>query len=287
MKQWPFMAVNRNGKPCVRVSNGDRTETYSPEQISAVLLFKIQEAAEAYLGKKVTHAVITVPAYFNDAQRQAIIEAGNPAGLSVVRTLNEPTAAAIAYDLDKKTRKSQVIVYDLGGTFNVTLLSVHDTVFEVLATSGNTHLGGGDFNHRVVDHLARDYQQKTGYDAMKNPRALLKLRNAAEHTKRILSVQTVTTIEIEAFENGKDYSETLTRSKFEALNFDLFLQTLAPLTEVLHDAKMEKQDVDEIVLVGGSTRIPKIQTLLTEFFDGKEPSKGINPDEAVAIGAAL
>ncbi|KAG8729873.1 ATPase with role in protein import into the ER [Ceratobasidium sp. 414] len=249
---------------------------------------KIKEAAETYLGKKITHAVITVPAYFNDAQRQATIEASNIAGLGVVRMINKPTAAAIVYGLDKRARRSRVIVYDLGGgTFDVTLLLVHDNVFEVLATSSNTHLGGEDFNNRVVEYLACDYEQKTGYNAMKNPRSLLKLRNAVEQVKRVLSLQPVTTIKIEAFENGGDDSETLTRAKFESLNFDLFLRTLDPLAEVLRDAKVEKQDVDEIVLVGGSTPIPKVQVLLTEFFDGKEPSMGTNPDEAVAIGAAL
>ncbi|KAG8793379.1 ATPase with role in protein import into the ER [Ceratobasidium sp. 428] len=288
MRHVPFAVVNEDGKPFVRVSDGNSTKTYSPEQISAIVLAKIKTTAEAYVGKKVTHAIITVPAYFNDAQRKATMEAGNLAGLHVIRTLNEPTAAAIAYGLDKKDHKSRIIVYDLGGgTLDVTLLSIENNVFEVLATSGNTHLGGEDFNNRVVDRLVRDYQQKTGYDAMSNPRALLKLRNAVENAKRILSMQATTKIEIEAFENGNDYSEVLTRSKFDNLNFDLFLRSLEPIRKVLKDAGVEKQDVDEIVLVGGSTRIPKIQYLLAEFFDGKEPSKGVNADEAVAVGAAL
>ncbi|KAG8720106.1 ATPase with role in protein import into the ER [Ceratobasidium sp. 395] len=284
----PFAVVNERGKPFIRIAHNNDTKIYSPEQISAIILTKVKNMAETYLGRPVTHAVITVPAYFNDAQRQATIEASNLAGLRVVRTINEPTAAAIAYGLDKKDQSSRLMVYDLGGgTFDVTLLSVQGGVFEVLATSGDTHLGGEDFNNRVVDHLARDYQQKTGYNVLENPRALLKLRNSVENAKRILSMQTTHKIEIEAFENGNDYSEVLTRTKFDTLNFDLFVRTLEPVREVLKDANVEKQDVDEIVLVGGSTRIPKIQSLLSEFFDGKELSRGINQDEAVAIGAAL
>ncbi|KAG8701947.1 ATPase with role in protein import into the ER [Ceratobasidium sp. 395] len=288
MKHWPFRVVNRNGKASVQVTGGGKTEMFNPEEISALVLLKMKEMAEAYLGKNVKYAVLAVPAYFNDAQRQATQRAGTIAGLNIVRIINKPTAAAIAYGLDKSTQKSRIVVYDLGGgTLDVSLLSVENNVFEVLATSGDTRLGGEDFNNRVVDHLAHEYQLKTGYNVMSSPRALLKLRTAVEHAKRILSAQPMTTIEIEAFENGKDYSETLTRSKFNNLNFDLFLRTLDPLSQVLKDAKLEKGDIDEIVLVGGSTRIPKIQSLLSEFFEGKELSRGVNPDEAVAIGAAV
>jgi len=253
-----------------------------------MVLVKMKETAEAYLGKPVTHAVVTVPAYFNDAQRQATKDAGTIAGLTVLRIINEPTAAAIAYGLDKKTGgESQIIVYDLGGgTFDVSLLSIDDGVFEVLATAGDTHLGGEDFDNRVMDYFIKQYKKKTGTDVSKNLRALGKLKREVEKAKRTLSSQQSTRLEIESFEDGNDLSETLTRAKFEELNMDLFRKTMKPVEQVLKDANLKKEDIDEVVLVGGSTRIPKVQQLLKEYF-GKEPSKGINPDEAVAYGAAV
>ena len=252
-----------------------------------MVLGKMKETAEAYLGRPVSHAVVTVPAYFNDAQRQATKDAGTIAGLQVLRIINEPTAAVIAYGLDKKGGESQIIVYDLGGgTFDVSLLSIDDGVFEVLATAGDTHLGGEDFDNRVIDYLVKQYKKKTGTDVTPNLRAMGKLKREVEKAKRTLSSQQSTRIEIEAFEGGNDFSETLTRAKFEELNMDLFRKTMKPVEQVLKDANLKKEDIDEIVLVGGSTRIPKVQQLLKEYF-GKEPSKGINPDEAVAYGAAV
>ncbi|XRM43052.1 ATPase with role in protein import into the ER, variant 2 [Aspergillus tubingensis] len=253
-----------------------------------MVLGKMKEIAEGYLGKKVTHAVVTVPAYFNDAQRQATKDAGTIAGLNVLRVVNEPTAAAIAYGLDKTGDERQVIVYDLGGgTFDVSLLSIDNGVFEVLATAGDTHLGGEDFDQRVMDHFVKLYNKKNNVDVTKDLKAMGKLKREVEKAKRTLSSQMSTRIEIEAFHNGEDFSETLTRAKFEELNMDLFKKTLKPVEQVLKDAKVKKSEVDDIVLVGGSTRIPKVQALLEEFFGGKKASKGINPDEAVAFGAAV
>ncbi|KAF5352939.1 hypothetical protein D9758_007870 [Tetrapyrgos nigripes] len=288
MRHWPFDVVEKGGKPTIRVDYRDEKREFTPEEISAMVLGKMKETAEAYLGEKVTHAVVTVPAYFNDAQRQATKDAGTIAGLQVLRIINEPTAAAIAYGLNKKAGESQIIVYDLGGgTFDVSLLSIDDGVFEVLATAGDTHLGGEDFDNRVIDFLVKAYKKKTGTDVSKNLRALGKLKREVEKAKRTLSSQQSTRIEIESFEDGNDFSETLTRAKFEELNMDLFRKTMKPVEQVLKDANIKKEDVDEIVLVGGSTRIPKVQQLLKEYFGGKEPSKGINPDEAVAYGAAV
>ncbi|CAE6474204.1 unnamed protein product [Rhizoctonia solani] len=287
MKHWPFKIVNKGGKPMIQVKNKGELKDFTPEEVSAMVLTKMKETAEAYLGHKVTHAVVTVPAYFNDAQRQATKDAGTIAGLTVLRIVNEPTAAAIAYGLDKKGGESQIIVYDLGGgTFDVSLLSIDDGVFEVLATAGDTHLGGEDFDNRVIEHFIREYKKKTGTDVSKNQRALSKLKKEVEKAKRTLSSQMSTKLEIESFENGNDFSETLTRSKFEELNIDLFRKTMKPVEQVLKDANVKKEDISDIVLVGGSTRIPKVQQLIKEYF-GKEPSKGINPDEAVAYGAAI
>ncbi|OSD03699.1 heat shock protein 70 [Trametes coccinea BRFM310] len=287
MKHWPFKVINKSGKPVVQVKYRGELRDFTPEEISAMVLGKMKETAESYLGRPVSHAVVTVPAYFNDAQRQATKDAGTIAGLQVLRIINEPTAAAIAYGLDKKGGESQIIVYDLGGgTFDVSLLSIDDGVFEVLATAGDTHLGGEDFDNRVIDYLVKQYKKKTGADVSGNLRALGKLKREVEKAKRTLSSQQSTRIEIEAFENGNDFSETLTRAKFEELNMDLFRKTMKPVEQVLKDANLKKEDIDEIVLVGGSTRIPKVQQLLKEYF-GKEPSKGINPDEAVAYGAAV
>jgi heat shock protein 5 len=288
VKHWPFILKEKNGKPVVSVRHLGEERDFTPEEISAMVLGKMKETAEAYLGEKVTHAVVTVPAYFNDAQRQATKDAGTIAGLTVLRIINEPTAAAIAYGLNKKGAESQIIVYDLGGgTFDVSLLSIDDGVFEVLATAGDTHLGGEDFDNRVIDYFIKLYKRKTGTDVTDNLRALGKLKREVEKAKRTLSSQQSTRIEIESFENGNDFSETLTRAKFEELNMDLFRKTMKPVEQVLKDANVKKEDINEVVLVGGSTRIPKVQQLLKDFFNGKEPSKGINPDEAVAYGAAV
>ncbi|KAL4895048.1 heat shock protein 70 family [Aspergillus ambiguus] len=287
-KNFPFKIANKDGKPVVRVDVNKEPKTLTPEEVSAMVLGKMKEVAEGYLGKKVTHAVVTVPAYFNDAQRQATKDAGTIAGLNVLRVVNEPTAAAIAYGLDKTGDERQVIVYDLGGgTFDVSLLSIDNGVFEVLATAGDTHLGGEDFDHRVMDYFVKQYNKKNGVDITKDLKAMGKLKREVEKAKRTLSSQMSTRIEIEAFHDGNDFSETLTRAKFEELNMDLFKKTLKPVEQVLKDAKVKKSEINDIVLVGGSTRIPKVQSLLEEFFGGKKASKGINPDEAVAFGAAV
>ncbi|ODO00221.1 chaperone DnaK [Cryptococcus amylolentus CBS 6273] len=285
-KHWPFKIVSKEGKPMIQVNHRGDLRDFTPEEVSAMVLTKMKETAEAYLGHKVTHAVVTVPAYFNDAQRSATRDAGTIAGLTVLRIVNEPTAAAIAYGLDRSTKKeSQIIVYDLGGgTFDVSLLSIEDGVFEVLATAGDTHLGGEDFDNRVIEYLVKQYKKKTDVDVSKNNRAMGKLKREVEKAKRTLSSQMSTKIEIEAFENGNDFAEA---TKFEELNMDLFRKTMKPVEQVLKDAGVKKDEVDDIVLVGGSTRIPKVQQLLKEYFNGKEPSKGINPDEAVAYGAAV
>jgi len=288
MTHWPFKIVNKGGKPMIQVDHRGDLKDFTPEEISAMVLTKMKETAEAYLGHKVTHAVVTVPAYFNDAQRSATKDAGTIAGLTVLRIVNEPTAAAIAYGLDRSDAERQIIVYDLGGgTFDVSLLSIEGGVFEVLATAGDTHLGGEDFDNRVIDYLVKQYKRKTDVDVTKNARAMGKLKREVEKAKRTLSSQMSTKIEIEAFEGGNDFAETLTRAKFEELNIDLFRRTMKPVEQVMKDAGVKKDEIDDIVLVGGSTRIPKVQQLLKEYFNGKEPSKGINPDEAVAYGAAV
>ncbi|EEA28230.1 ATPase with role in protein import into the ER [Talaromyces marneffei ATCC 18224] len=288
IKNFPFKVANQGGKPVVKVDVNKSSKTFTPEEVSAMVLTKMREIAEGYLGKTVTHAVVTVPAYFNDAQRQATKDAGTIAGLNVLRVVNEPTAAAIAYGLDKTGDERQIIVYDLGGgTFDVSLLSIDNGVFEVLATAGDTHLGGEDFDHRVMDYFVKLYNKKNDVDVSKDLKAMGKLKREVEKAKRTLSSQMSTRIEIEAFHDGKDFSETLTRAKFEELNMDLFKRTLKPVEQVLKDAKVKKADISDIVLVGGSTRIPKVQALLEEFFNGKKASKGINPDEAVAFGAAV
>ncbi|KAL1844941.1 hypothetical protein VTK73DRAFT_1476 [Phialemonium thermophilum] len=288
IKHFPYKVINKDDKPVVQVSVRGETKTFTPEEISAMVLGKMKEVAESYLGKKVTHAVVTVPAYFNDNQRQATKDAGVIAGLNVLRIVNEPTAAAIAYGLDRTDGERQIIVYDLGGgTFDVSLLSIDQGVFEVLATAGDTHLGGEDFDQRIINHLAKSYNKKHNVDVTKDPKAMGKLKREAEKAKRTLSSQMSTRIEIESFFDGKDFSETLTRAKFEELNMDLFKKTLKPVEQVLKDAKVKKDEIDDIVLVGGSTRIPKVQALIEEYFGGKKASKGINPDEAVAFGAAV
>ncbi|SCN59647.1 heat shock protein 70, putative [Plasmodium chabaudi adami] len=283
----PYEIVNNEGKPNIRVQIKDKPTTFAPEQISAMVLEKMKEIAQSFLGKPVKNAVVTVPAYFNDAQRQATKDAGAIAGLNIVRIINEPTAAALAYGLDKKEETS-ILVYDLGGgTFDVSILVIDNGVFEVYATAGNTHLGGEDFDQRVMDYFIKMFKKKNNIDLRSDKRAIQKLRKEVEIAKRNLSVVHSTQIEIEDIVEGHNFSETLTRAKFEELNDDLFRETLEPVKKVLDDAKYEKSKIDEIVLVGGSTRIPKIQQIIKEFFNGKEPNRGINPDEAVAYGAAI
>ncbi|KAK6204458.1 78 kDa glucose-regulated protein [Scheffersomyces amazonensis] len=288
IKHLPYGIDKKDGKPVVKIDFKGEEKVFSPEEISGMILGKMKSIAEEYLGKKVTHAVVTVPAYFNDAQRQATKDAGTIAGLNVLRIVNEPTAAAIAYGLDKTDGEKQIIVYDLGGgTFDVSLLSIEGGVFEVLATSGDTHLGGEDFDFKIVRHLAKVFKKKHGIDITSNAKAIAKLKREAEKAKRTLSSQMSARIEIDSFVDGIDFSETLSRAKFEELNIDSFKKTLDPVERVLKDAGVKKSDIDDIVLVGGSTRIPKVQELLEKFFDGKKASKGINPDEAVAYGAAV
>ena len=254
-----------------------------------MVLVKMKEIAEAYLGETVSDAVITVPAYFNDAQRSATKDAGAIAGLNVLRIINEPTAAAIAYGLDKKTSKeTNILIFDLGGgTFDVSLLTLEEGIFEVKATAGDTHLGGEDFDNRLVSHFVKEFKRKNKLDISDNPRAMRRMRTACERAKRSLSATTQTTIEIDSLADGYDFNSSITRARFEELCMDLFRGTIDPVEKVLKDAKMSKNQVDEIVLVGGSTRIPKVQQLLSDFFNGKEPSRSINPDEAVAHGAAV
>nr|CDS20284.1 Heat Shock protein family member hsp 3 [Echinococcus granulosus] len=288
IKRYPFKVINKNNKPYMKVQVGSEEKGFAPEEVSAMVLSKMKEIAEAYLGTEVTHAVVTVPAYFNDAQRQATKDAGAIAGLTVLRIINEPTAAAIAYGLDKKDTEKNILVFDLGGgTFDVSLLTIDNGVFEVVATSGDTHLGGEDFDQRLIDYFVKLYKKKEGKDITKDDRAVQKLRREVEKAKRTLSTEHSTMIEIDNLFEGKDFSEPLTRARFEELNNDLFRSTLKPVMKVMEDSGLKKEDIDDIVLVGGSTRIPKIQQLVKEFFNGKEPSRGINPDEAVAYGAAV
>ncbi|KAI5951996.1 KAR2 [Candida jiufengensis] len=288
LKHLPYKIENKGNKPVVKVEFNGEEKVFSPEEISGMILGKMKSIAEEYLGKKVTHAVVTVPAYFNDAQRQATKDAGTIAGLNVLRIVNEPTAAAIAYGLDKTNEEKQIIVYDLGGgTFDVSLLSIEGGVFEVLATAGDTHLGGEDFDFKIVRYLAKQFKKKHNIDITSNAKAISKLKREAEKAKRTLSSQMSTRVEIDSFVDGIDFSETLSRAKFEELNMASFRKTLKPVEQVLKDGNVKKTEIDDIVLVGGSTRIPKVQELLEQFFDGKKASKGINPDEAVAYGAAV
>jgi heat shock protein 5 len=288
LKHFPFQMVNKDGKPHVQVIYRGEKKVYSAEEISAMILTKMKDIAEAYLGSKVEFAVVTVPAYFTDAQRSATKDAGTISGLKVLRIINEPTAAAIAYGLNDNSGEKNILVYDLGGgTFDVSILTIDEGVFEVMATNGDTHLGGEDFDQRVINHFAQLWKKKNGLDVTKDKRAMGKLKREVERAKRTLSTAHQARIEIEAFQDGKDFSETLTRARFEELNNDLFRKTLVPLQKVIDDAKLKKTEIHEIVLVGGSTRIPKVQQLLKDFFNGKEPNRGINPDEAVAYGAAV
>ncbi|MEE6493949.1 hypothetical protein FKM82_016975 [Ascaphus truei] len=291
MKHWPFTVVSEGGKPKLKVEYKGEEKTFFPEEISSMVLTKMKEIAEAYLGKKVPNAVVTVPAYFNDSQRQATKDAGAIAGLNVLRIINEPTAAAIAYGLDKKGTgggEKNVLIFDLGGgTFDVSILTIDDGIFEVKSTAGDTHLGGEDFDNRMVTHFVDEFKRKHKKDIGPNKRAVRRLRTACERAKRTLSSSTQASIEIDSLFEGIDFYTSMTRARFEELNADLFRGTLEPVEKALRDAKLDKGQIQELVLVGGSTRIPKIQKLLQDFFNGKELNKSINPDEAVAYGAAV
>ncbi|CAN1250989.1 Luminal-binding protein [Linum perenne] len=287
----PYPVVNRDGKPYVELTlKGGQLKSFSPQEISAMILGKMKETAESYIGRPVTGAVVTVPAYFNDAQRKATRDAGTIAGLNVLRIINEPTAGALAYGLNNlmKGRKRKILVYDLGGgTFDVSVLEIEDGVFEVLATGGDTHLGGGDFDRRVMEYFIELIKRKYKKDVSRESKALGRLRKECERAKRALSNQSQVTVEMDSFIDGNDFSEILSRARFEELNLDLFKKTLEVVERTMGDAKLKKSEIDEIVLVGGSTRIPRLREMLKEMFDGKEPSKGVNPDEAVAYGAAV
>lgn len=285
----PYDIISKgNNKPAVQVTIGGDEVAFAPEEISAMVLQKMKATAESYIGQNITDAVITVPAYFNDQQRKATKDAGAIAGLEVKRMINEPTAAAIAYGMDKKGTESSILVFDLGGgTFDVTVLEIDNGVFEVLSTNGDTHLGGEDFDQRIMQYLIKSVNKKSGINIQGNHRSLQKLRTEVERVKRSLSSQQQARLEIEDLVEGYDFSETLSRAKFEELNNDLFRRTLEPVRKALKDANLDKSEVDEIVLVGGSTRIPKVQSMISDFFDGKEPSTDLNPDEAVAYGAAV
>ena len=287
MKHFSYKVINKDSKPYIQVEYKEDTKVFSPEEISAMVLTKMKETAESYLGHDVTDAVITVPAYFNDSQRQATKDAGIIAGLNVLRIINEPTAAAIAYGLDKKGEKN-VLIFDCGGgTFDVSLLTIEDGVFEVKATAGDTHLGGEDFDTRLVEHFADEFKKKNKQDLRNNKKSLRRLRTACERAKRTLSSSSTAAIECDGLFDGIDFNASITRARFENICDDLFRKTMQPVEQVLNDSKISKNNVHEIVLVGGSTRIPKIQELLKSFFNGKEPSKSINPDECVAYGAAV
>lgn len=294
MKHWPFCVIGgSDDRPLVRVDYQGARRDFTPEEISSMVLVKMKQTAEAYLGHAVQNAVITVPAYFNDQQRQATKDAGTLAGLNVMRIINEPTAAAIAYGLDRHAATHAaggqlVLIFDLGGgTFDVSLLHIERGLFTVLATNGDSHLGGEDFDERMMRHFVGEIKQRLKKDISDNARALRRLRSTCENAKRVLSAATETTVSVDALADGVDFSSTITRGKFEQLCMDLFTASLEPVRRVLKDAKVEKGQIDEVVLVGGSTRIPKVQQLLSDFFDGKTLCKSINPDEAVAYGAAV
>ncbi|KAL3770744.1 hypothetical protein ACHAW5_001461 [Stephanodiscus triporus] len=288
-KHWPFaVTAGPGGAPIIEVEYKGEKKQFKAEEISSMVLTKMRETAEAYLGKEVKNAVVTVPAYFNDSQRQATKDAGVIAGLNVLRIINEPTAAAIAYGLDKKGEEKTVLIFDLGGgTFDVSLLTIEEGIFEVKATAGDTHLGGEDFDNRLVEFFVEDFKRRHKKDMGQNQRSLRRLRTACERAKRTLSSSTQAHIEVDSLFDGIDYSATITRARFEDLCMDYFKKCLGPCEKVLKDANIAKNQVDEVVLVGGSTRIPKVQTLLSEFFNGKELNKSINPDEAVAYGATV
>merc|ERR1719327_520963 len=290
MKHFPFKIIEKAGKPVIQVDFKGETKDFTPEEISSMVLTKMRETSEAYLGGTVTEAVVTVPAYFNDSQRQATKDAGVIAGLNVLRIINEPTAAAIAYGLDKKkaSGETNVLIFDLGGgTFDVSILTIEDGIFEVKSTAGDTHLGGEDFDNRMVNHFVQEFKRKHKKDLTQNKRSLRRLRTACERAKRTLSASAQAAIEIDSLFEGIDFYTSITRARFEELCADLFKGPLEPVEKAMRDAKMDKSSINDIVLVGGSTRIPKVQKLLQDFFNGKELNKSINPDEAVAYGAAV
>ncbi|XP_033742181.1 heat shock protein 70 A1-like [Pecten maximus] len=290
MKNWPFKIINKNGTPLIQVQFKGETKIFSAEEISSMVLTKMKETAEAYLGKKVKDAVITVPAYFNDSQRQATKDAGAITGLNVLRIINEPTAAALAYGLDKNlSGEKNVLIYDLGGgTFDVSILTIDEgSMFEVRSTAGDTHLGGEDFDNRLVTFFINEFKRKHHKDMSNNPRAIRRLRTACERAKRTLSSSSEASVEIDSMFEGIDFYTKISRARFEELCSDLFRTTIDPVERALIDAKLDKSKIHDIVLVGGSTRIPKIQKLLQDFMNGKELNKSINPDEAVAYGAAV
>ena len=289
MKYFSYTVLDKDDKPMIQVDYKGETKVFAPEEISSMVIIKMKETAEAFLGETVTDAVITVPAYFNDSQRQATKDAGAIAGLNVLRIINEPTAAAIAYGLDRQSAGNKnILIFDCGGgTFDVSILNIEDQIFEVKATAGDTHLGGEDFDTKLVEYFVDEFKRKNKQDITESKRALRRLRTACESAKRTLSSATVANIEIDSLYEGIDFTTTITRAKFENLCDELFQKTMAPVEQVLRDSKMSKSQIDEIVLVGGSTRIPKIQQLLTDFFNGKELCKTINPDECVAYGAAI
>ncbi|KAE8907671.1 Heat shock protein [Phytophthora fragariae] len=289
IKHWPFKVTRGpENKPQVVVQFKGESKTFQPEEISSMVLIKMREIAEAYIGKQVKNAVVTVPAYFNDSQRQATKDAGAIAGLNVLRIINEPTAAAIAYGLDKKGGEHNVLIFDLGGgTFDVSLLTIEEGIFEVKATAGDTHLGGEDFDNRLVEYFVTEFKRKYRKDLAVNSRAMRRLRTACERAKRTLSTSAQAYLEIDSLLDGIDFNSTITRARFEDLCNEFFRKTMDPVAQVLRDSKLSKSQVNEVVLVGGSTRIPKVQQLLMDFFNGKELFKSINPDEAVAYGATV
>ncbi|CAG8631017.1 14602_t:CDS:2, partial [Funneliformis caledonium] len=289
MKHWPFKVIDKNGRPYIQVEYKYEKKDFTPEEISSMILVKMRETAEAYLGTQVRNAVITTSACFNESQRQAIIDAGMIAGLNVLRIINETTAAAIAYGLDKKAAgERNVLIYDLGGgSFDVSLLTIEEGIFEVKAVAGDTHLGGEDFDNRLVNHFLQEFKRKFKKDLTTNARAFRRLRTACERAKRELSSSLKASLEIDSLFDGIDFYTSLTRTRFEELNQDLFRSTMEPIEKVLRDSKIDKSQIHEIVLVGGSTRIPMIQKMVSEFFDGKVPNKSVNPDEAAVYGAAI
>ena len=288
IQSFPFKVIQKGEKPVIEVTYKEELKVFQPEEISSMVLTAMKETAESYIGETVTDAVITVPAYFNDSQRQATKDAGQISGLNVLRIINEPTAAAIAYGLDKKEEEKMVLIFDLGGgTFDVSLLSIDDGIFEVKSTAGDTHLGGEDFDNLLMKYFIDEFKRKHKQDFSENKRALRRLKTSCERAKRVLSSSNTATIELESLYEGIDFFSNISRARFESLCMNLFTRCIEPVTKVLHDAGVSKSQVDEIVLVGGSTRIPKIQELLSNFFNGKELNRGINPDEAVAYGAAV
>jgi len=288
IKNFPFKVISDNNKPKIQANYKNELKDFQPEEISSMVLTKMKAIAESYIGEDVTDAVVTVPAYFNDSQRQATKDAGQIAGLNVLRIINEPTAAAIAYGLDKKKEEKMVLIFDLGGgTFDVSLLSIDDGIFEVKATAGDTHLGGEDFDNIMMKYFIDEFKRKHKVDLSENKRALRRLKTACERAKKSLSSSNTASIELESIHEGIDFFTSITRARFESLCMNLFQKCINPVSKVLQDAGVSKSGVHDIVLVGGSTRIPKIQELLSSFFNGKELNKGINPDEAVAYGAAV